>query len=175
MSKLTNREIFSEIREGNEDMLIYLHERYFQQSRRWLRRQGFPDQQTPLVFSEVLVRLFREIQRKKIPGEVEFEPYFFNMLEEFTNEDKRLRKENKRRITATFTDAEKDIISQCTMILDDQVRKLLFARYVEHLSSEEIAARFGHKNPLFSQSEVDKAMLQLENISRIRLQISPVQ
>jgi len=172
MDKLSNKDIFSEILEGNEDILIYLHEHYFQQCRRWLRRKGFPDQHTPQLFAEVLVKLFREIQRKKIPGEVEFEPYFFNLLDEHVSEEKRSRKEQANRVSPGFTDAEKNIISSCTMILDEHVRKLLFARYVEYLSFEEIAARFNYEDPVVAQKEVEHAMLQLENISKIRLEIS---
>ena len=59
----------------------------------------------------------------------------------------------------------------CVAIQDDDTRKLLFARYAERLSFEQIAVRFAYSNPVIAQFEINKAMNRLEDIVRIQLNL----
>ena len=64
MARYSNEEIVSALINGQEDILFYLNRKYFETARRWLRRKGTPDAQTPEIFTTVLVNVYREIQRK---------------------------------------------------------------------------------------------------------------
>lgn len=172
MSRHTNEDIISSIINGQEDILFYLNRKYFETARSWLRRKGMADSQTPEIFSTVLVRVYREIQESRISSNMPFEPYLFNALKEFLREEKMIRKENRLQLVPVFSDIQREIVAECTGIMDEDSRKLLAARYAEKLSYEQIAARFEYSNPVIAQFEVNKAMNQLEGIVRARLNLS---
>ncbi|MBK6838575.1 MAG: sigma-70 family RNA polymerase sigma factor [Bacteroidetes bacterium] len=172
MARYSNEEIVSALINGQEDILFYLNRKYFETARRWLRRKGTPDAQTPEIFTTVLVNVYREIQHSRISPNIPFEPYLFNALQEFLREEKMLRKENKFSLSPVFSDQQRDIVAGCVNLMEVDNRRLLAARYAENLSYEQIAVRFEYSNPVIAQFEVNKAMNQLEGIARARLNIS---
>ncbi|HNP49288.1 MAG TPA: hypothetical protein PKK99_03550 [Bacteroidia bacterium] len=172
MASYSNEEIIQSILNGQEDVLFYLNKKYFESARRWLRRKGAADSQTPQLFSQVLIRVYREIQRSKISPNIPFEPYFFNALKEQLKEEKRFRKENRNIPGPVYSDQQRNIAAECFGIMDEDHRKLLAARFAEKLSYEQIAVRFDFSNPVIAQFEVNKALNQLEGITRARLNIS---
>lgn len=172
MKRYRNSEVIAEIQNGNKEILFYLSRKYFQSSRRLLRRKGLPDDRTPEVFSAVLVRVYRDLKQSKLSSEIDFEAYLFRAMEDFVKEDKAARRENKVRLSVTYSDQQRDVVSQCVSILDDQAEDLLIARYAEKLSYEEIASRFELTNPVVAQEHVSKAMELLEGIVKARLNLS---
>ncbi|MBK6446979.1 MAG: hypothetical protein IPF81_17260 [Bacteroidetes bacterium] len=113
MARYSNEEIVSALINGQEDILFYLNRKYFETARRWLRRKGTPDAQTPEIFTTVLVNVYREIQHSRISPNIPFEPYLFNALQEFLREEKMLRKENKFSLSPVFSDQQRDIVAGC--------------------------------------------------------------
>jgi hypothetical protein len=167
MPHLNNKHLIASIQNGEEDVLFYLSDKYFQSARRWLRRNGCRDSDTPSLFSNILVKIYREIQENKISPHVDFESFFFNSLQGYALELKP-KSENNFGISQ---DNNKDIIESCYSILDETSRKILSERFVEKLSFEQIAARHNFSNPVIAQFEFDKAFFQFERITRARLNI----
>lgn len=171
MSKYSNPEIITDIQNGKEEVLFYVSKKFFQPSRRWLRRKGVPDDKTPEIFVSVLLQLFREIQQQHLSIHVEFESYLQNSLEEYLKQEKTKSKKQRYILEPIYSDQQKMAVSKCVEIQDDDIRKLLFSRYAEKLSFEQIAVRFDFSNPVIAQFEVNKAMNRLEDMVRLRLNL----
>lgn len=161
-----NSEIITSIQNGEEAILFILSRKYYQLARKWLRRKGVADSQTPLVFSKVLLRVFNEIKSHPGSANIDFESFLFNALKNYTGE---LKQERKLKIAKTDSPEELKAAMACYSILDDQAKKLLSARYTDNLTFEQIASRFNYSNPVIAQFEVNKAYLQLAHIVNIRL------
>ena len=168
MASFTNQQVIQSIKNGEDEILFYLTKKYFNSSRRWLRRSGCRDSETPAIFGRVMVNVFGEIQRNNISTNVDFEQFFNNSLREHF---KILKTENPKERDLN-TSEEKEIIRSCFSILDENSRKILAARYSEKLSFEQIAARMDFSNPVIAQFEFNKAFLQFEKISRARLNVA---
>lgn len=168
-SQKYNEELISSIRNGNEETLFKLSKKYFQSSRRWLRRNGISDSATPAIFAQVLVKVFRDIQQNKLSSHVDLDKYIFNVLNEHLNKEKESRKFQRKNGIQPSTDIERDAVSSCFSILDNQSKKLLSSRYTEKLSFEEIASRFEFSNPVIAEFEVHKALNQFRQIAHARL------
>ncbi len=171
MSRYTNPEIITDIQNGKEEVLFYVSRKFFQPSRRWLRRKGVPDDKTPQIFVTVLLQLFRDIQQQRLSIHVDFESYLFNSLEEYFKQERSKSKKQRYVLGTVYSDKQKDAVSLCVEIQDEEIRKLLYSRYAEKLSFEQIAVRYDYSNPVIAQFEVNKAMSRLEGIVRIRLNI----
>ena len=171
MSSYTNPEIISDIQNGKEEALFYVSKKFFQPARRWLRRKGVPDDKTPEIFVSVLVQLFREIQQQHLSIHVDFESYLFNSLEEFFIQEKAKDRKQRYVLGPIYSDLQKEAVSLCVQIQDEDEKKLLFCRYAEKLNFEQIAVRFEFSNPVIAQFEVNKALNRLEGMVRIRLNI----
>ncbi len=171
MSKYHNKELITEIQNGNEDVLVYLAGKYFQQAGRVMRMKGIKDSSTPGIFSTVLVKVWLDILQHKFPPSIEFETFFFNSLQDFIRESKG-KKRNQLKSADVFFDQQKEVVGQCVSILDEHARNLVQAHYAEHLSFEKIAVRFNYSNAVIAQHEVNKAMSQLEGIVKLRLNIA---
>lgn len=169
MPRLTNNQLINSIQNGEEDILFYLTEKYYQSARRWLRKNGCKDSDTPSVFSRFLVKICREIQENKISPNIEFESFLFNSLREYYKELKAVEKNDSELLQSNSN----DIIESCFSIMDDTSKKLLSERYVEKLSFEQMAARHNFSNPIIAQFEFVKAFSQFEKITRARLNIIP--
>ena len=168
MARLSNQNIIQSIRNGDEGILLYVSGKYFQTARKWLRRHGCRDNDTPSVFSSVLVKVFREIQRNNISSNVDFELFFFNSLRDYLSYFRSAQNVNE--IQNNYN--EKEIIASCFSIVEESSRKILSERCVEKLSFEQIAARHEFSNPVIAQFEFNKAFAQFENISKARLNIT---
>jgi hypothetical protein len=171
MSRYSNHQIITSIQNGDDEILFYLAKKYFQSARRWLRRSGYRDADTPSIFGTIIVKIYREIQQSNISPNIDFEPFFFNSLREYTNQEKSFKNHNVV-TTEAKPDNDKDIVGNCFSILDESSRKILTARYVEKLSFEQIAARQNFSNPVIAQFEFNKAFSQFEKISKARLNIT---
>jgi flagellar biosynthesis/type III secretory pathway chaperone len=172
MSRFNNRQIIDGIQNGNEEILVYLIERYFQQLRRYLRMKGVQDTLTPVFFSNALAISLMEIQQHAFPSGFEFEPFFLNHLKELIDQEKNIIKDNHLKRFDLISEEKKSVVAQCVAILDEQSKKLVQAYYAEGLSYEAIAVKFNYSNPVIAQHEVIKAMNQLEGIVMLRLYIS---
>ncbi len=172
MSRYNNKQLITEIQNGNEESLVYLADKYFQSARRVMRLKGIKDTDTPDIFSTVLVKVWLSILHHKLPSSIEFETFFFNSLEEYIVETKERRRNNQLKSAIVFSDQQKSVVAQCVSILDENAKDLVYARYGDHLSFEKIAERFNYSNAVIAQHEVGKAMNQLEGIVKLRLNIS---
>ena len=167
MARYTNQQIFDAIHNGDESVLFYLSDTYFQNGRRQLRRSGCRDSDTPFIFSQVLSKVYREIQQNKISQNINLENFIFNSLKNYFNSNH--TSENPEIDQAGLT--YKGEVISCFTIMDENSRKILALRYVENLSFEEIAARLNFSNPFIAEHEFNKAFNQFENISKARLMI----
>ncbi len=172
MSRYNNKQLITEIQNGNEEVLVYLAKKYFQTARRTLRVKGVKDSETPDVFSMVLIKTWLNILHHKFPSSIEFETFLFNSLQEYVYETKEKKRNNQLRSEAVFPDQQKAVVAQCVSILDEGGRNLVHAYYAEQLSFEKIAERFNYSNAVIAQHEVYKAMNQLEGIVKLRLNIT---
>jgi DNA-directed RNA polymerase specialized sigma subunit len=170
MSRYNNKQLITEIQNGNETVLVYLAGKYFQLARRILRMKGIKDASSPGIFSTVLVKVWFDILHHKFPTSIEFETFFLNSLHEFVQEMK--NKKNNTESKNDFSDHQKEVVAQCVSILDSNARNLVYAHFADYLSFEKIAERFNYSNAVIAQHEVSKAMNQLEGIVRLRLNIA---
>lgn len=169
LSRKSNDEIIASLRNGEEESLYDLSKKYFQSSRRWLRRKGISDSATPGIFAKVMVKVYRDIQHRKVSNHVDLDKYLFNMLNEQIQDEKSNKKLFKKNGLKPSSDLERDAVVSCFSILDDQSKKLLSARYTEKLTFEEIASRFDFSNPVIAEFELHKALNQFNQISKARL------
>ena len=160
MASLSNRQIIHSIENGEESVLFYLTKKYFHSSRRMLRRAGLPDVLTPKVFSDVLIKVYREIQQNEFSENVDFEKYFMNSMKEALSN-------NNTKVSSS----ESDVVASCFSILDESAKKLISLRIVEKLSFESIAARQNFSNPVIAQFEFNKAYAQFEKMAGARINI----
>lgn len=161
-----NSDIIASIQNGDEAVLFLLTRKYYQSARKWLRRKGIPDTETPRVFSKVLLRVFDEIKSHPGSTNIDFESFFFNTLRSFSGE---LKQDRKLKLANTESPDDLKAAMACFSILDDQARRILSARYADHQSFEQIASLFNFSNPVIAQFEVNKAYQQLAHIVNIRL------
>ncbi len=168
MATFSNQVLITKIMNGEEEILFYLSGKYYQTARRWLRRHGCPDKETPHIFSVVLLEVTREIQQSKLSSTLDFEQYFFNSLRAYY---KNLKTE---KVPDSFSESmnERELAAACFSILDESARKILSARYIGKLSFEQIAVKFDYSNPVIAQFEVNRAFKQYENITRARLNVT---
>lgn len=172
MSRYNNKQLITEIQNGNEDVLAYLAGKYFPHARRVLRIKGVKDSSTPGIFSTVLIKVWFNILHHKFSPSIEFETFFFNSLNEYVQELKDKKRKNKLKSDDLYSDQQKEVVAQCVSILDENARNLVYAHFAEHLSFEKIATRYQYSNAVIAQHEVHKAMSQLEGIVKLRLNIS---
>lgn len=168
MARYTDKELIDGLKNGSREILFYLQEKYFQPSRRYLRRKGVPEAETPVVFSRLLIRLMRDAQQRRIPVQIVLQSYLFNLLREYLSDFRQARR-HKNSLPEADPQLERvQVAASCVSILDGVPRALLFARYADQNNFEQIAALFEFSNPVIAQYEVGKAMKQLENIVRAR-------
>jgi hypothetical protein len=172
MRRYNNKELITEIQNGNEQVLVYLAKKYFHPARRALRLKGIKDSETPEFFSSVLIKVWLDILHHKFPSSIEFETFLFNSLGDNARESKEKKRANPLNSETLFSDRQKSIVAQCVSILDEHAKNLVHAYYAEQLSFEKIAVRFSYSNAVIAQHEVYKAMNQLEGIVKLRLNIS---
>src|SRR5438128_732350 len=98
---INKKEIISEIKLNNEDVLPLLAKKYFPSCRRIIRINGLKDSQTPEVFSEVLAHVYLTIQQHQVPDNIDFEDYFFRSLYEWIG---RIKEERKTKSKLKFSD-----------------------------------------------------------------------
>jgi hypothetical protein len=165
MPSYSNKQLFLSIQNGEEEIMFYLTKKYYQTSRRWLRREGCIDSDTPIIFSTVLVNICREIQHQRISPEIEFEHVFFNALRNYLTQLKNSEEDIETQIENT------EVIASCFSIMEEYSKKILISRYVEKRSFETIAELQNFSNPVIAQFEVNKAFNQFEAISKVRLNI----
>ena len=168
----SNEELILSIKNGEEKALQVLKKKYFESSRRWMRRSGIKDSHTPIMFSKVIVSVYRDVQHGKVNVHVDLEKYIFNSLNEFLRKEKESQKVQRREGLKDGTDTERKAVAACYSILDPNSKQLLCTRYVEKLSFEEIASRFEFSNPVIAQFEVNKAFHQLQQLAIARLNLS---
>ena len=171
MSRYNNKQLVTEIQNGNEQVLVYLARKYFQAARRILRMKGMGDSETPDVFSNVLVKVWINILHHQFPSSIDFETFLFNSLQDHVFEIKEKKKNNQLKSETIFSEEQKSVVAQCVSILDENARNLVHSHYAEQLSFEKIAKRFNYGNAVVAQQEVYKAMNQLEGIVKLRLNI----
>lgn len=165
MSRYTNQKLIDSILNGDDDVLFYLTKKYYQSARRWLRRNGCRDADTPSIFSNVIIKVYRDLRQSNISNNINFEQFFFNSLQEYFNQ----HKPNKNINDLLNSTEENEIIGACFSILDEASRKILSARYVDKLSFEQIAVQHNFSNPMIAQFEFNKAFTQFEKLTKIRL------
>lgn len=168
MRRKSNQEIITSIQNGEEEVLFYISGKYFPGSRKWLRRHGCRDIDTPWIFSRAMVDVYRELQQNKISPNIDFELFFFNFLKNHWNQLKEIRLEKHQSILP----GDVAIVASCFTILDESARKILSLRYCEKLSFEQIAARLEFSNPVIAQFEFNRAFSQFENIANARLNVN---
>lgn len=169
MSRYTAEEIRSGLKNGSRDVLFYLARRYFQTSRRWLRTKGFRDADTPMIFSDALVRLMREAQQKQFPAQTEIRELFSNVLRNYVRELRRQAMEGENDDPAA---ERQEVIARCFNVLDGPRQQLLTGRYADRLSFEELATRLGYSNAIIAEAELDRSFFSLEQIADVRLSLA---
>ena len=169
ISHKSNEEVINSIRNGKEETLFALSKKYFQSSRRWLRRKGISDTATPAIFAKVLVKMFRDIQQNRLSTHVDLDKYIYNLLNEHLSKEKESRKFKRQPAILPASEIERDAAASCFTILDEQSKKLLSARYTEKLTFEEIAVRFEFSNPVIAEFAVHKSLNQFRQIAQARL------
>jgi len=167
VKRYSKSEIIPEITNGNREVLVYLARKYFPSARRLLRIRGFRDEQTPGIFSDVLISVFLKLQQQQ-DEYLDFEPYLLRALNDhikFLREEVINKKSNEEVRPA-------EIVSQCVSIMDEQSQQLLFSRVSGKMSYESIKEKFQFSNSVIAQYEVNKAFGQLEGIVKLRLNFS---
>lgn len=167
MKRYTKHEILTEIKNGNEEVLVFISGKYFSTVRRMLRVRGIRDEQTPDIFADVLAKVYADL-RYRADDKIDFETYFMNALNE---EVKSLKSHSAPRSKFPVIESE-EVAARCVSILDEEAQKLLFARVADKLSYERIKEEFQFSNAVIAHYEVTKAFDQLEGIVKLRMKIS---
>jgi hypothetical protein len=159
-------DIITSIQNGDEEILFYLTDKYYPSARRWMRRHGCRDADTPQVFGKVLLQVYREIRSQRISKHVDFNNLFYNSLKDFLGREHSVEpgKEPEQ-------PGELNVVANCFSILDESARRLLAERYAEERTFEEMAVSQNYSNPAIAEFELNKAYEQYEKIVRARLKL----
>ena len=155
------------MRNASDDALLYVCKSYFQSVRRWLRKKGVADADTPVLFSKILTDLVRDIQEKKLSGPVDFEVLLRDAI------DRRLSLfKSERRQTGTESNVPPivEVAGRCYNALDIDARRLLEGYHIEGLNYEQLAAKYGYGNASIAEFEVNRQMSKLEGLVHISLE-----
>ena len=169
MAKFSDKEVLQGLKNGSTEVLLYLTKRFYQSSRRWLRTKGIRDTDTPGLFTDAIIRMMRDVQRKSVPNQVQPGAYLFDVLKAQLKDHKLMRAASE---LEQHQELQQQRVAACFSILDEASRQLLSAYYADRMNFEEIAARFDYSNPVIAEFEVNKAMRQLETLVKARLTIS---
>jgi hypothetical protein len=165
----TGKRILSEIKDGNDNAVERAAKSYFPVARKLLRMKGVRDDQTPHFFANSFVRILSELRKNKISEHSDFSSLLNNYL---IREAAAAKTSPVSGTGVNMETIQTDVVAQCTAILDDDSRKLLFLRFAERKSYEEIAVIFNFSNPVIAQFETEKAYRQLEGIVKVRFNMS---
>jgi hypothetical protein len=166
MSRNREQLIIDELKNGSSDVLLYLTQRYFQSSRRWLRTKGIRDADTPDVFSSALLDMMREIQERKPVVQLDIQKYLFSKIKEGVSN----YKARMAATTALDMNSIQRIAERCFSALDEQAQKVLSAYYSDNFSYEELAVHLAYSNPAIAENEVNRQMNRFEGIVKAAME-----
>jgi len=166
---LKTQDLIVEIKKDRNEVLSFIVRKFFPISRKILGRKGIQDSMTPQIFTSALIRVLKDIRCHNLSEMVDFNSLLQNaLIHEAANfKSRSLTPEN---ISADQLNA--NIVANCVLVLDEQAQRLIYVRYVEQKSFEEIAQIFNFSNPVIAQFETDKAYKQLEGIVKVRLSVN---
>ncbi|MFM7216497.1 MAG: hypothetical protein ACKO1U_00610 [Bacteroidota bacterium] len=164
MSLTDNSSLIQGLRASSNEALDRFTKRYFQSTRRWMRRQGVRDSDTPRLFADMLVGIIRFLQVKKVSGPMDLELLMRECIRENV---KGYKGRNKAKEITIAPDGISVTAARCFSALDEQAQQLLEAYYVQGFKFEEIADRFGFGNAAIAEFEIDRAMELLENLVNV--------
>jgi len=169
MSLTANKRLIAEFKVGNDEVISEAARKFFPSARKFLRMKGVRDELTPKVFADSLVTVLSEIRRNKVSELADFTGLLNTAL---GREAEALKSAGRSAPEEIPEDTNAAVAAQCVAVLDAPSQQLLFLRYAERKSFEEIAAILNYSNPVIAQFEVDKAYRQLEGIVKVRFNMS---
>jgi DNA-directed RNA polymerase specialized sigma24 family protein len=169
MNSNKNRKLVDEIKNGSDDVLVYLAANYFKAAQKVIRSRGFRDSASPEIFTDVLIKVWLAVRQPEVPSNIEFDTFFFNSLNDYLAEQKKKKKNKLIDPAELMKKQQAEIVARCVLIMDEDLIRLLTARYAEQLSFEKIAQRFNYNNAVIAQHELNKAVHQLEGIVKLRM------
>ena len=170
MNSSANKKLVAEFKGGNDDVVSVAARKFFPSARKFLRMKGVRDKFTPQAFADSLVAVLLEIRRNKVSELADFNGILNSAL---GREAEALRSFRRAGTDEVTEDTNADVAAQCVSVLDAASKQLLYLRYGERKSFEEIAAILNFSNPVIAQFEVEKAYRQLEGIVKVRFNMSP--
>lgn len=166
---MKTQDLIREIKKDSNEALSFIVRKFFPVSRKMLGRKGIRDSMTPRVFSSALIGVLKDIRCHNLSEMVDFNSLLHNALiseaANFKNGSGTPEKPSPEQLKS-------GVVANCVLVLDEQAQKLLYVRYVEQKSFEEISNMFGFSNPVIAQFETDKAYKQLEGIVKVRLSVN---
>ena len=164
-----SKKIIVDFKGGSDEVVSLAARRFFPSARKFLRMKGVRDAMTPMVFAESLVTVLSEIRRNKVSELADFNGLLNNALGKGAEA---VRAAERAEPEPVMDEGNAQVAAQCVAVLDGQSQQLLFLRYAERKSFEEIAAILNYSNPVIAQFEVEKAYRQLEGIVKVRFNMS---
>ena len=164
-----NKKIIVDFKSGSDEIVSGAARKFFPAARKFLRMKGIRDAMTPMVFAESLVTVLSEIRRNKVSELADFNGLLNNALGRGAEAVRAAERSGTEPVTE---ESKSNIAAQCVAVLDAQSQQLLFLRYAERKSFEEIAGILNFSNPVIAQFEVEKAYRQLEGIVKVRFNMS---
>jgi uncharacterized ferredoxin-like protein len=125
-----------DFKDGNDEVVSVAARKYFPSARKFLRMKGVRDAMTPKVFAESLVTVLSEIRRNKISELADFNGLLNNALGRGAEAVRNAERTIQEPVTE---EGNAFVAAQCVSVLDGQSQQLLFLRYAERKSYEEIA------------------------------------
>jgi hypothetical protein len=162
------KNIIEEIKAENSEILPYIVRKFFPVGRKFLVQKGVRDSLTPGIFTNALTKILLRIKKNNFPSEVDFNSILQSAL---LQESKEINNHYSEIEDFNHKDLIQDVVANCVEILDSQSQKLLFHRFAEGLTYEEIALKVGYGNSVIAQFETAKVFKQLQTIANARLNI----
>ena len=148
---------------SSDDAVAVAAGKLFPIGRKILRAKGVRDALTPRLFAAAFANVLAEIRKGRVPEWSDFNSLLNNALGREASAERAGRDLPQ--------DSQATIAAQCVAVLDGDARRLLFLRYAEAKTYEQIATDFNFGNAVIAQFETDKAYKQYEGLVRVRFQL----
>ena len=167
-----NRELIKEIKQGNEEVLLYLYRKYYTDVKRIYSSHQISDSEIPAQVAHAIVKIWMEIHRNGFSENIDLVSYLLNTATEDAERlasEKKADRKNKFRNNASDNKLPQEIVAECVNVLDDASRKALQWRYAENYSLQQVAEKL-KADVAATHDLLGKSFLQLSSIVKIRMQ-----
>ncbi len=172
---LKSRQLIKEIKDGNEEVLLYLFRKEYAVLKRIFFSGGAHEKEIPALTAAVIVKVWMEIHKNDFSENIDLSSYLVNTAKENARQyatEKKLKRKMKAHMHIDEVDLQpktpQEVMAECVNVLDDASRKALQWHFAENHSVEQVAQKL-KIDTVAAHDFLHKAFAQLASIAKIRM------